>query len=236
VNTKIQVGKTRLLLVEGKTDKEFFIQLGFYLNFTSDTPLHIMMYDGKDNLSDFLALVQAESEFMKVSHIGIVRDADFDGQAFQSVTTAIQSANSENPERPQYTIPKAPLIFEGQSPTVGIFLMPDLETEGMLESLILKALADDDIMGCVNSYFDCLQEMNIEAKSEPLPKAIMRVYMAALYQAKVRTFIEGKNVDIETSGDDRNKSYLSDIYKMSWWNWNHPAFEPIKTFLRQLAE
>jgi hypothetical protein len=233
----VPVGKTRLLMVEGRTDLEFFRQLGFYLKFTKDTPLQIMEYEGKDNLQNFLALVQNEPEFKYVTHIGIVRDADFTGGAFQSVQSALAGANQENLDRKPYPIPVAVTNFlVANDLQVGVFIMPDGQSDGMLESLLLRVLQDDAIMTCVDDYFACIEKTNINPKPEPLPKATMRVYMAALYQGKIRSYIEGKNIDFEASTDDRNKSYLSDIYKMTWWTWEHEAFNPIKSFVLKLVE
>jgi hypothetical protein len=233
----IPVGKTRLLLVEGKIDIEFFVQLGFHLNFTKDTPLQIIEYQGRDNLKDFLSILQSEAEFNYVSHLGIVRDADFTGGTFHSVQSAIHGANQENPDFKQYPIPATPLAFTTSNNfQVGVFIMPDTESDGMLESLLHRVLKDDAIMNCVEQYFECVENTKIELKPEPLPKAMMRVYMAALYQGKIRTYIEAKNIDFESPADDRNKSYLSDIYKMSWWSWEHSAFNDVKAFVLKLVE
>ncbi|MDQ7026975.1 MAG: hypothetical protein Q9P01_06285 [Anaerolineae bacterium] len=237
MNAKIPDGKTRLLFVEGSTDKEFFIQLGYYLKFTKKTPLHILEYEGKDNLEGFLSLVQTESNFKRITHIGIVRDTDFTGGTLQSIQAALQNANQENPDRKQYPVPNVAATFVGDDDLrVGIFIMPDTQNDGMLESLILRVLDNDAIMTCVEQYFDCAEATEITLKPEPLPKAMMRVYMAALYQGRIRTFIEGKNIDFETPASDRNKSYLSDIYKMTWWTWNHAVFNDVKAFLLQLTD
>jgi hypothetical protein len=233
----VPIGKTRLLMVEGKADLEFFIQLGFQLKFTKSTPIQFMEYEGKDNLQNFLALVQNEPEFKYVTHIGIVRDADFTGGTFQSVQSALAGANQENPDRKQYPIPVAVTNFVvANDLQVGVFIMPDANSDGMLESLLLRVLQDEAIMTCVEDYFACIEKTKINLKPEPLPKATMRVYMAALYQGKIRSFIEGKNIDFESPADDRNKSYLSDIYKMTWWTWEHEAFNPIKSFVLKLVE
>lgn len=238
MSIKIQNGKTCLLLVEGKSETEFFIQLGYHLQFTRDIPLQIMQYDGKDKLKEFLLLIQSHPAFLTMTHIGIIRDADFDGRAFADIQNALTYANSKNPDRPQFPTLTEPLAFTGTKPGVAAFIMPDSQSDGMLETLILQTLTDDDtgIMDCVDSYFACVEETGIAPKPEPLDKAKMRVYMTALYQGKMRAYIEGKHVDVETIGSDKDKSYLSDIYKMTWWDWNHSAFDDIKAFIRELVK
>lgn len=85
----IPSGTLRLLLVEGKMDQEFFVQWGYVLKFTKQTSIQFLQYDGKDNLAQFLVLVMNDPNFRQVKKIGIVRDADYNTDAFQSVITAI---------------------------------------------------------------------------------------------------------------------------------------------------
>ncbi len=85
-------GKTRLLLVEGKEDKQFFIKLGAQLTSTDDWPLHIAQYEGKSKLADFLIASTRLPHFSQLASVGIVRDADFNTNAFQSVQSALEES------------------------------------------------------------------------------------------------------------------------------------------------
>jgi len=60
--------------------------------------------------------------------------------------------------------------------------------------------------------------------------------MAGRQQEALRMFVQGKKVDENTSQKDWKRRYLSDIYGMKFWNWNHSTFDSIKVFLRQLVE
>ena len=217
----IPEGTSRLLLVEGKEDKQFFIQLGY----PSELPC-ILQYEGKNNLAGFLYQLIQNSNFKQVSQIGIVRDADYGTDAFQSVRTAIKNANANSPR--QLPVPKTVIEPSEGSPKVSVLILPSEERDGMLEDLVLDALNNDPITPCVNDFFTCLKDRKVEIVQERLPKA------------RVRVFITGKNVDRQAAvSDDTDKLYLSDIYKMSWWRgaafWKHESFDEAKAFLRQLV-
>lgn len=220
----IPEGKSRLLLVEGKEDQEFFIRLGYHLQFSEETPLHILQYEGKDKLAGFLYQLIQNPEFNQVLQIGIVRDADYNTDAFQSVQSAIRRTNQYSKQ--QLPVPQSPMQPSEGKPEVSVLILP-ADTEGMLEDLVLDALNEDSIMSCVDDFFTCLGDHHIDIAQERLPKA------------RVRVFITGKNVDGQaTAGADADKLYLSDIYRMSWWRaefWEHESFHDARAFLRQLV-
>ncbi len=211
---------TRLLFVEGKVDKEFFIKLREHLNL----PLvaYIIEYEGKENLGYAMLNTLNNPIFPAITHIGIVRDADFNTNALASIQSALNYANqnSSNPER-QYPIPEITKHFYGDKPKLSALVLPDDDIEGMIEDVILQSLEDDPISICVDEYFSCLQ-------GEPIPEALPK--------SKVRVFIEGKRVKSEeTSRSDRERDYPSDIFHMSWWTWEHSAFDTVKQFLTDLC-
>ncbi len=221
----IPEGTSRLLLVEGKEDKEFFIQLGSHLKFPEGIPW-ILPYEGKNNLAGFLYQLIQNSNFKQVSQIGIVRDADYETDAFQSVRTAIKNANANSPRL--LPVPKNVIEPSEGSPKVSALILPSEKRDGMLEDLVLDALNDDPITLCVNDFFTCLKNRKVEIVQERLSKA------------RVRVFITGKNVDRQAAvSGDTDKLRLSDIYKMSWWRgaafWKHESFDEAKAFLRQLV-
>jgi hypothetical protein len=218
--------KQRLLLVEGKEDKEFFIRLRMHLQLLET--VHIHTYDGKDKLGDVLLQVLNSAGFRSLTHIGIVRDADYNKMAFQSVQTALQNANrlSGNPNR-QFDIPTQVMSFTGGNPGISVLILPDDSLEGMLEDVILAAFQHDPLITCVTDFVNCVEQELQEVARESIPKA------------RMRSFITAKNLDLAHSNrDDREKSYLSDIFHMTWWTleiWNHSTFDTAKAFLRQLA-
>jgi hypothetical protein len=222
---KIPAGKTRLLLVEGKEDKEFFIRLGSHLQFTDAVPLEIIQYEGESNLETILKLIRLDPNFKNITHIGIVRDADYEINAFTRVQQALMASNQEKVDAPLYSIPTQARQFTTDTPSTGILILPE-GTEGMLEDILLAAFADDPALQCVDIFFECVGQFG-QLVRERMPKA------------RVRALITAKNVDrLQSSGSDVNKGYLSDIFAMSWWNddrWNHPVFDQVRSFLLHLA-
>lgn len=219
----IPPGKTRILLVEGRDDKEFFIQLGAHLGFDDATPIHILEYGGRDGLAHRLHLLTQDQAFPTVSVIGVVRDADYKTDALQSIQDAIRTCNRNGPI--ELSIPQSALEPTSGQPAISALLLPAIGREGMLEDMVLDALNDDPVFGCADEFFECLQRSDIPVAKHRLPKA------------KVRVFISGKNAAVSAVGDDINRQYFSDIYRMSWWQpefWDHPAFNNAKTFLHQL--
>ena len=100
MDEKKKIERERLLLVEGKTDKEFFDRL--CMNQLGDdyvTNLQILPYDGKDSLKSFLEVLLTLPKFEEVTHLGIVRDADFTGGALAS----IQGILRQLPQLQQYS-------------------------------------------------------------------------------------------------------------------------------------
>ena len=214
---------TRLLLVEGKEDQEFFIQLGTHLNLIQNWPLRIIQYGGKSTLKERLRTLTAPDTLEGIRHIGIVRDSDFNTDALKSVRDAIANSNQRNDIR--LDIPDRVMEPTDGPPAISILILPSSEREGMIENLIMDVFVDDPVSKCVDRYFRCLRDEHIPISQVRLPKA------------RLRTFITGKNIDSESEGDDSDRQYLSDVFHMSWWRddfWNHPTFDDAKEFLTQL--
>lgn len=222
---RIPQGKTRLLLVEGKVDKQFFVQLGFKLSFDENTPIHIEKYCGKDNLGNYLRGILTHPRFTQLERVGIVRDADNDGGAFQSVKGTITSANRGKSRK--LGIPKRVLeLSDGTTPTM-VLILPSAERSGAIEDLVLDVFKEDPVCTCVDTYFDCLRGLDMA-----IPQTVPG-------KARLRTFITGKNSGTDSTSDDSGRSYLSDVFQMSWWKpefWDHSTFDDAKVFLKQLLD
>lgn len=226
MNIRIPKGKTHLMVVEGKEDQEFFIQLATHLGVVDSWPLHIEQLGGKGNFSEFLLALTRHPRFGALTDIAIVRDADFGTNSFQSVQDTIRSANSMSPR--QLPVPQKVMELAKGTPNTGVLILPSNEREGTIEDLVMDIFQGDPVNLCVETFFACLREYDLPVSQERLPKA------------RLRTFITGKNVgfsDEESSGGDSDRQYLSDVFHMSWWKpefWDHPAFKDAKAFLKQL--
>ncbi|MDE2776108.1 MAG: hypothetical protein OXI77_09230 [Chloroflexota bacterium] len=221
---KIPEGKTRLLLVEGAEDQEFFIQLGGRLTSTDDWLVQINRYRGRSELEDFLIAVAGHPRFGQVETIGIVRDADFNTDAFQSVQGAVRRANAEIQQA--LPVPEKVMVMAEGSKNVIVMIMPSYERQGMLEDLIMDIFQSDPITTCVDAYFNCIRKHGIAILEHKLSKG------------RLRAFVTGKNVSNQANGDDSEKLYLSDVFHMSWWKpefWDHEAFLDAREFLALLT-
>ena len=226
MNIRIPEGKSRLMVVEGKEDQEFFIQLAKHMNVLDGWPLQIEQLEGKGNFREYLLALTRHPRFAKLTTIGIVRDADFGINSFQSVQDTIRSANRLNAR--ELPVPQQVMEFAQGAPNTGVLILPASDREGMIEDLVLDLFQSDPVNLCVETFFTCLRENNMPIARERLPKA------------RLRTFITGKNVgfdDEEANSGDSDRQFLSDVFHMSWWKadfWNHSVFDDAKAFLTQL--
>ena len=57
--------------------------------------------------------------------------------------------------------------FTGESPRVGVFIFPDGQTDGMLESLCREALHDHKDAQCIDAFFECVSENRMDVQFSP---------------------------------------------------------------------
>lgn len=142
-----QITQPKLLLVEGKSAKYFFIALLQHMALEG-----IMVYDfgGVSELKGYLKAVCRISQFTRmVKSIGIVRDAEKDADAaFHSVCSALSGAS--------LPVPKQPTTQTDQTPKVNVMILPDPQTPGMLETLCLRSVENDPVISCIDPYFECV--------------------------------------------------------------------------------
>ena len=240
MDEKKKIERERLLLVEGKTDKEFFDRL--CMNQLGDdyvTNLQILPYDGKDSLKSFLEVLLTLPKFEEVTHLGIVRDADFTGGALAS----IQGILRQLPQLQQYSNSIRHNQFTGTNPSIGIFIMPNGKDLGMLETLVLDALKSIEeetsnvkpIMRCVEDYFNCLDSQGVIPKQERSDKAQLVIYQETA-ELKIRTYMAGQNVDENSQSRNTKLNEAFDLYRIGWWSWDVPIFDEVKAFIKQLTE
>lgn len=225
MNFRIPEDKSRLMIVEGKEDQEFFIQLATHLKIIDGWPIHIEQLEGKGNFREFLLALTRHPRFGKLTSLGIVRDADFGTNSFLSVRDTIESANDVSPR--QLPVPQRTIEVAEGTPNLTVLVLPSVERDGVVENLILDVFTDDPVFACVDKYIQCLSEEGHKISQTKLPKA------------RLRTFMIGKNIGSESEGDDSDKQFLSDVFRMSWWKaefWDHPAFDDAKAFLCQLLK
>lgn len=206
----------KLLLVEGRDDLRFFNAMRRYLGMNN---VEIDSYNGKPNLGNELADWVRNPEFQRFSGLGIVRDADSSfNSAFDSVISSLRRAG--------LPIPVAPLAAaERDGLRVSVLILPPDGGSGELEDVCLSSVAGSPDMQCVERYFDCLGNTDPLIAPNLIAKARLHAYLAA---GPVRT--------VRNAGNARRRPglRLGEAADAGVWDWDSPAFRPIKDFLINL--
>ena len=227
----IPAGAEQLLLVEGPDDIMFFDKLIEHVKSKTNESLDFstfaaLPFGGAQQLVNSLELLARDPQYDQISHIGVVRDSDYNTDAFASVCSAIRKFNRQPPTS-NMPVPTEVFVPTKKQPHVSILTLP-LKADGTLESVVLSALDDDDIVPCVNYYFKCIRESdsNAQFSKSRLPKS------------KLAVFIAGKSADLSKANvPDVKRRLLHNVYSMTWLPedfWENCAFDDAKAFLKQL--
>ena len=194
--------KTRLLVVEGKDEEVFFKELLKYLDFPDI--VDIRGSNGKDKFKGLMQAFTITSGFKNIEKIAVIRDADNNADdAFKSVTDTLKKI--------QLNTPKKRGEFSSEIPSVGVFIMPDNSSKGMLEDICLETVKEHEVMKCVEHFIVCTQNLNEKPKN--------------ISKAKVQAFLAAKPRIANSIGLGAQKGY---------WNFNSEIFRPLINFLNQL--
>ncbi|MBN2306261.1 MAG: hypothetical protein JXQ72_17395 [Anaerolineae bacterium] len=195
------IKQSKVLIVEGKDDVRFLQALLRHLKIAGD--FDIRDVQGVGNLGDSLRTVLATPDRNIVS-LGIIRDADQRAQsAFQSVCSGLHNAG--------LSVPRWPLDVVGEKPRVSVFIWPDCENTGMLETLCLASVAASPALVCIDQFFECIEQ------DEDIP--------SNMDKARLHAFLASRDKPGLRLGEAADKGY---------WPWDHPVFEPIKAFLHAM--
>lgn len=211
-----------ILLVEGWDEFALFIRLLDHLGIES---IDIRLYEGKDNLRQRLAALQAASGFDGVTAVGILRDGDEDpSAAFQSVRSALSAAGFPSPEQPgEFT--------DGQ-PRIGVLIVPGDGQPGSLETPCWASKADleearqaperqteragtvsaAEVEECVTAYVECLQLKRVRLHPN-LDKVRVHAYLACQRKPGLK---------------------IGEAAEARYWNFNSDVWNDVKQFLQSM--
>lgn len=213
-NKSIQ--KRKLLLGEGQDEALFFTAM---LKHLGKDDVQVLPYDGKQKLSSTLGVLMADPKWLDVEAILITRDADFPAErslesaahaAWKSVTAALRSRGLPVPNA-HAEVHAGSDSSTGSALRVGIFILPDGVSDGMLEDLCLAAAVGDPVMPCLEEYFRCIEAKSGGLQRHVLPKARAHVYLAS------------RPVPDKRVGEAAVAGY---------WPWGAPALAPLLSFVR----
>lgn len=202
----LQIRAERLLLVEGKDEVNLFNALkGRVL--AAAPEIQVIDAGGRDRLPGSLKAIRVAARARPaLRSIGVIRDADDDaGNAFRSVCGNLQNAG--------YSPPAAHGEFSDAVPSIGVFIVPDGNHPGAMETLCRRSVEGTDAAKCVNEYIECLDRHDAMCSRNP-DKSFAHAWLAAMRDPVARV----------------GEGALSGA-----WNFDSPAFAALSRFLRDLA-
>lgn len=191
------------LLVEGNDQRNFFRAMLRHMNLGG---VQIHNFGGVDELRAYAANLADSDEFSQiVKSVGIVRDAEGSAEsAFRSVQGALRNAGMN--------VPNAPGVKTDGSPSVSVFILPDNESGGMLETLLCRTFEDTPMNGCIDGFFDCVSGETGERPHRP-EKSRAHAYIATTPEPQVSVGVAAQR---------------------GYWNLDHAAFGGVRRFLQSL--
>ena len=195
-----------LLLVEGMDEVNLFKALMGHL-FGAEARIQVIDAGGKDSFPRRLnAISTAAQTRPTLRAIGVVRDADDDpAGAFASVCQQLRNVD--------YAPPAGHGKFSDAVPSIGVFIVPDGNEPGAIETLCRRSKEDDKVAMCVEEYLSCLHEHEA-MKSRNVDKSFAHAYLAAMEDPVAR---------------------VGEAARQGTWDFGSPVFAELSEFLRQLA-
>ncbi len=196
--------KEILIFVEGPSDKVF---LEVYLYFLEDLPIKnfkVQNIKGKDNLSKRLL------EIEKYDKTLIIFDADKDYESNKKEILKVVSKTKQT-------------ISEEQ-----IFLFPNNQDDGDLETLLLEIAKHDEFLKCFEGYLECIKSKEYYKPIKNIRKNMLYAYLE-VFGLENLTKTDGKDKIKEKHKEEYEK--LKEVIDFSL-----NSLIPLKNFLGQFAE
>lgn len=198
----ITITKDKLLVVEGK-DEELFFSAALEKHIET-RDIQVLPIAGKTRLREYLEGLKRDAHFPEVISLAVIRDADESPvSALQSVHDALKSHGLPAPEQHGQ--------FTGSAPRVGLFVMPDGKSHGMLETLCMDSVKSRAGSECVQSYLDCLKQNGM--RPSQVDKARAHAWLAG-----------------QINPDNR----VGEAAQAGYWDFEDPAFDNLWAFIRAI--
>lgn len=193
-----------LLLVEGG-DEVAICQI---LAGQTRGPLCCWKADGRD-LPGLAQLAKNDASFRHARSVGVVLDAEHDLAAARELAHDTLSVLGA-------TGPLAHAVLTGASPQIGVFLTPDGASRGAIETLCRRAVKNRELAACVDQLVSCAGAPHAAHGNPQVAedKGWLRAYLGMIEDPTLRlhqAFERQDGIDAE-----------------------HPAFAPLRAFLRAL--
>ena len=195
-----------LLLVEGKDEVNLFEELMKHC-FDAEPTVQVIDAGGVRKFPNRLRAIQAACRARPtLRSIGVVRDADNDAAgAFRSVCDHVRNTD--------YEPPAVHGELSDATPSIGVFIVPNGEEPGAIETLCRRSKEGDAAAACVDEFLNCLDE-HAAMRSTNVDKSFAHAYLAAMQDPVAR---------------------VGEGAMQGAWNFDSPAFAELSGFLRELA-
>jgi len=181
----LELDQPKLLIGEGVEEVLLF---GALLTHLGIGDVRVEQCGGKDGLPAYLDALRLRPGFAELSSLGVTRDADADAMAaFNSVRQHLQNRG--------FVTPISSGNIEAGTPRVGIMILPDGASPGMLEDLCLTAFETDAFTPCINGFFECL-ETTLGNPPDQMSKARLHVWLAAQNPPDMRLGIAAQRASL----------------------------------------
>ncbi len=211
--------KEILIFVEGPSDKVF---LEVYLYFLEDLPIKnfkVKDVKGKDNLSKRLL------EIEKYDKTLIIFDADKDYESNKKEILKVVSKTKQ-------------IISEEQ-----IFLFPNNQDDGDLETLLLEIAKHDEFLKCFEGYLECIKSKEYYKPIKNIRKNMLYAYLEVFelqkffqYKWDTNNKKNEENIIIDDKGKIKEKHKEEYEKLKEVIDFNSKSLIPLKNFLGQFAE
>ncbi|GAA8315507.1 hypothetical protein HpKG90_05330 [Helicobacter pylori] len=209
--------KEILIFVEGPSDKVF---LEVYLYFLEDLPIKnfkVRSINGKCNLSSHL------NEIEKYDKTLIIFDTDNYKSNKKEILTVVSKTQKK--------------ITEEQ-----IFLFPNNQDDGDLETLLLKIAKHDEFLKCFEGYLECIKSKEHYKPIKNIRKNMLYAYLEVFelqkffqYKWDTNNKKNEENIIIDDKGKIKER-YKEEYEKLKEViDFNSRSLVPLKNFFRKIC-
>lgn len=197
----VTINKKKVIVVEGKNEIKFFEALLEYMEIAD---YEIYDVKGKNNFKNEIPALVRTTGFSDVEVFAVIRDADNDANsAFESIKNILKKQGLKPPTKMNQ------FSRATDKPIVGIYIMPGNSDTGMLEDLCLRTVEKHPAMICVNSFINCVKELNEPPRN--------------LSKAKAQAFLAAMPEIVNSVGIGAKKGY---------WDFDSEKLNDLKSFLK----
>lgn len=214
MGNSLVIDKDKLILVEGKDDRAAIYKIVRSLGLDN---IQVAYMEGKDNADKFIdtlsaALKTPQSKNISIKAFAIVLDADDEDakSSFQKVCSFLKEIQKRDIKNLNFEIPKKCAEFTTGSTKVGVFIMPNCENPGMLETLCLESVSNEPFFECVNNFIDSARTIKPDLDHIEKRKALSYIALNAPKGQRKSTgeAVEDGIFNINSTAFDKIKSFL----------------------------